>query len=438
MRLWEARMSPSARREYVRHMQRRYSGIGRRSEKSRLLTEVSENLSCRRKHAIRLMKGKNVNLDKPWRKRDPIYPERLVRILEKLWEGSQQAWSVRLKKILPLWMPSIRRRFLLTRAEENLLLAMSAATMDRRLAAYKRKRSRKIYGKTKAGRWLRQTIPIQTESWNVPDAGWLEIDTVSHSGPSAEGLFAYTVNQTDFFSGWTECRAILGKGAEEVKGAIEEMRADLPFELKGLDSDNGEEFINWVLDKYCRDSNVQRFRSRPYKKDDQAHIEQKNWTHVRKLIGWDRYDTETAVDAMNDLYRKEWRLFCNLYLPSVKLAKKIRVGSKIKRIYDDAKTPLDRLLESGQGDRAKLDLLRRLREKLDPFELSEAVDRKVAHIWKLAAKANLQMAKPRRKPYWERRPGQYELPTQIFLPMRNLTLDRIREQWAREIRLNIN
>jgi hypothetical protein len=272
----------------------------------------------------------------------------------------------------------------------------------------------------------------------VPDPGWLEIDTVSHSGPSAEGLFAYTVNQTDMFSGWTECRAILGKGAEEVKGAIEEMRADLPFELKGLDSDNGEEFINWVLDKYCRDSSVRRFRSRPYKKDDQAHIEQKNWTHVRKLIGYDRYDTQTAVDAMNDLYRKEWRLFCNLYLPSVKLAQKIRVGAKIKRIYDDAKTPLDRLLESGQGDRVKLDLLKRLREKLDPFELSETVDRKVAVIWKLAAKANIQMAKPRRKPYWERRSAGYELPTQIFLPMRNLTLDRIREQWARETRLNIN
>ena len=431
-------MSPLARREYVRHMQGRYRAVGRRSEKSRLLTEVSENLDCRRKHAIRLMNGEFVKSDKPWRKREPVYPERLVGVLEKLWEASQQAWSVRLKKVLPLWMPSIKRRFLLTREEERQLLAMSAATMDRRLSRYKRKRSRKIYGKTKPGRWLRQTIPIQTQSWNIPDPGWLEIDSVSHSGPSAEGLFAYTVNQTDLFSGWTECRAILGKGAEEVKSAIEEMRVDLPFELKGLDSDNGEEFINWVLDKYCRDSSVQRFRSRPYKKDDQAHIEQKNWTHVRKLIGWDRYDTQAAVDAMNDLYRKEWRLFCNLYLPSVKLAQKIRVGSKIKRIYDDAKTPLDRLLESEQGDRAKLDVLKRLREKLDPFELSEAVDRKVAAIWKLAAKANLQMAKPRRKPYWQRRSAEYEMPTQIFLPMRNLTIDRIREQWARQKRLDMN
>ena len=433
-------MSPSARREYVRHIQGRYQRVGTRSEKSRLITEVSENLGCQRKHAARRLRGKIVSLEKPWRRREPVYPERLIRILEKVWEAAQQPFGVRLKETLPLWLPWIRRRFVIDRKDEKQLLSMSAATIDRRLSAYKHQRSRKIYGKTKPGRWLRQTIPIQTESWDVPEPGWMEIDTVSHSGQSAEGLFAYTVNQTDFFSGWTECRAILGKGAAQVKLAIEEMRQDLPFELKGLDSDNGEEFINWLLDKYCRDSSVQRFRSRPYKKDDQAHIEQKNWTHVRKLVGWDRYDTQAAVDAMNDLYRNEWRLFCNLYLPQMKLDKKIRVGAKIKRIYKQAKTPLDRLLESDKGDRVKLDLLRRLREKLDPFELSATIDRKLAAIWKLAAKSRLRRAdKPARKPYWQQhRPDLYEMPTEIFLPLRNITLDRIRKQWSFESRLNIN
>ena len=248
------------------------------------------------------------------------------------------------------------------------------------------------------------------------------------------------MNQTDLFSGWVECRATLGKGAAEVLTALDEMRWAMPFELKGIDSDNGEEFINQHLERYCRKDGILRFRSRPYKKNDQAHIEQKNWTHVRKLIGWDRYDTQSAVDAMNDLYRNEWRLFCNLYLPSVKLEKKLRVGSRIKRIYGKAKTPLDRLLESDQGDRVKLDQLSRLREKTDPFELSAAVDRKVAAIWKLAAKANLQLgARPARRPPWKiHRPDLYEMPTQVFLPMRNLTLDRIRKQWAWEGRLNSN
>ena len=425
----------------MRHMQGRYGRVGTRSEKSRLLTEVSENLGCRRKHSIRLMKGKIVESGKSQRERDPIYPERLVRILEKVWEDSQYPWSVRLKELLVLWIVWIRRRWKLTPADEKQLLAMSAATIDRRLAAYKRQASRKIYGKTKPGRWLRRTIPIQTESWDVPEPGWFEIDSVSHSGSSAEGQFANTINQTDLSCGWTECRAILGKLAESVKWAIEEMRRDLPFDLKGLDSDNGEEYINWLLDRYCRETGVQRFRSRPYKKDDQAHIEQKNWTHVRKLIGYDRYDTQAAVDAMNDLYRNEWRLFCNLFLPSVKLAQKIRVGAKIKRIYSKAQTPLDRLLESGKGDRVKVEALRLLREKTDPFELSETINKKLAVIWALASKANLRSAdKPvakRRKPYWQQ-PGEYELPTHLFLPLRNIEISRLRGQWERERRLNIN
>jgi hypothetical protein len=419
-------------------VQERYRRAQGRKEKGRLITEVADNLGWHRKHAARRLKGEIVRLERPWRHREPVYPERLIRVLEKVWEAAQQPYGVRLKELLPLWLPWVRKRFVLDREGEKQLLSMSPATIDRRLAAYKRRQSRKIYGKTKPGRWLRQTIPILTESWDVPEPGLMEIDAVSHSGPSAEGLFAYTVNQTDLFSGWTECRAILGKGAAEIRDAIEEMRQDLPFDSKGLDSDNGEEFVNWMLDKYCRDSNVARFRSRPYKKDDQAHIEQKNWTHVRKLIGWDRYDTQQAVDAMNDLYRNEWRLFCNLYLPQMKLDKKIRIGARIKRIYKQAKTPLDRLLESDKGDRTKLELLRRLREKLDPFELSAAIDRKLAAIWKLASKANLQRAeRPRREPFW-RTPDAYEMPTEVFLPLRNITLDRIRKQWALERRLNIN
>lgn len=423
-------MSPSARREYVRHMQGRYQAAACRKTKGRLITEVVENLGWHRKHAARRLKGRSVAVERPWRRREPVYPDRLVRVLEKVWEASQQPYGVRLKETLPLWLPWIRRAFVLDRGEEKQLLSMSPATIDRRLAVYKRRQSRKIYGKTKPGRWLRQTIPIQTESWDVPEPGLMEIDTVSHSGPNAEGLFAYTVNQTDLFSGWTECRAILGKDAAEVKGAIEGIRRDLPFELKGLDSDNGEEFINWMLDKYCRESDVVRFRSRPYKKDDQAHIEQKNWTHVRKLVGWDRYDTQQAIDAMNDLYRNEWRLFCNLFLPQMKLDQKIRVGAKIKRVYKQAKTPLDRLLESDKGDRVKLDLLKRLREKLNPFELSATIDRKLTTIWKLASKAGLRRAdkKPSRKPYWDRPGNFYEAPTEVFLPMRNITMDRLLER----------
>lgn len=162
--------------------------------------------------------------------------------------------------------------------------------------------------------------------------------------------------------------------------------------------------------------------------------------HVRKLIGYDRYDTQAAVDAMNDLYRGEWRLFCNLFLPCVKLERKIRIGAKIKRVYSKAQAPLDRLLASEKGDRTKLEKLRRLRETLNPFELSAVINTKLAAIWALASKVNLRSAekpRPGKKPYWQR-PGEYELPTNVFLPLRNITISHIRQQWSRESRLNRN
>jgi hypothetical protein len=284
---------------------------------------------------------------------------------------------------------------------------MSPATMDRRLAPRRKQLGRRLYGQTKPGRWLRQTIPIQTDSSNVQEPGWMESDTVSHSGPSAAGLFGNSLDHTDLFSGWTELAAMLGKTAVQVVEKTDELRKEMPFDLKGIDSDCGEEFVNYELDHYCRRTGVKRFRSRPYKKNDQAHVEQKNGTHVRRLIGWHRYDTQEAVDAMNDLYRNEWRLLSNLFLPSIKLDYKIRRGSKIKRVYHKPKTPLDRLLESKQGDRAKLEQFRQLRDRLDPFELSKAVDRKLQAIWKLASHGPIKPAPTPYIPTRAKRPWEH-------------------------------
>jgi hypothetical protein len=158
----------------------------------------------------------------------------------------------------------------------------------------------------------------------------------------------------------------------------------LPFRLLGLDSDNGSEFINWHLKAWCDQKQIQLTRGRPYKKDDNAHIEQKNWTHVRKLLGWERYDTRNAVDAMNDLYRQELRLWLNLYLPSVKLLKKVRVGSKVRRVYDGPKTPFERVVASKHGDAAQLSILKELQRSLDPFQLAKVIDRKLERIYHLA------------------------------------------------------
>lgn len=431
-------MGPSARREYVRDVQMKYQKAKGRKEKGRILSELCENLDCHRKHAVRLVNGPEPVLEGPFRQRDTVYPERLIRILEVVWNSSHHLWSERLKAALPLWLPWIKKRWGLGPKDVKLLLSMSPRTMDRRLAPYKRKLSRRIYGKTKPGKFLRQRIPIQTSSWEISEPGWMEADTVSHSGPSAQGVFAYTVNEVCPFSGWDESVAVLGKKAVVVRDALIEMRAAMPFEQKGIDSDNGDEFVNWELDRYCHDTGLKRFRSRPYKKDDQAHIEQKNWTNVRKFIGWDRYDTQEAVDAMNDLYRNELRLLVNFFLPSVKLKHKIRVGSKIKRVHDDAKTPLDRLLESGKGDRKKLDEYRRLRKRLDPFKLSRVVNKKLERIWSLSSKGpvlpTLRVSAGKRE-WWRPRFIDDDAPGSSSEPFKDMDLQRLEEQLSRDKRL---
>jgi len=166
---------------------------------------------------------------------------------------------------------------------------------------------------------------------------------------SAHGEFAHSLNVTDIHTGWTESAALVGKSEVAVQAALEEIRGGLPFRLLGVDSDNGSEFINWHLKRWCDQEQIQLSRGRPYKKDDNAHIEQKNWTHVRKLLGWERCDSRAAVDAINAVYRQELRLWMNLYQPSVKLVKKVRVGSKLRRVYSPAQTPFERVLAWGQG-----------------------------------------------------------------------------------------
>ena len=244
-------------------------------------------------------------------------------------------------------MPWIRPRFRLTPEIEGQLLQISARSIDYRLRPEKRKLRRRLYGRTKPGTLLKRHIPLKTDHWDVKAPGFTEIDLASHSGNSASGDFCYSLNVTGIHTGWTETRAVLGKEQQGVRDALEAVRQALPFPLRGIDSDNGSEFINSYLWRYCQARAVQFTRGRPYKKDDNAHIEQKNWTHVRRILGYVRYDTEAAREAMNDLYSKELRVFQNLFLPSVKLAKKERVGSRLRRHYEAPQTPFQRAARTG-------------------------------------------------------------------------------------------
>jgi transposase InsO family protein len=378
-------MGSEARWEYFLLMYERYRQADRKTRAS-LLDEFCLTAGYNRKYAIRLLNGPRPEKKcaaKP-RDRRPQYNKQTISILASVWEAAGYTWSVRLKALLPSWMPWIRQRFHLSTVVEQQLLAMSARQMDRRLQSYKRQLKRKMYGRTRPGTLLKHHIPIKTDSWDVKTPGYAEIDLVSHSGDSASGDFVYTLNLTDIHTGWTESRAILGKSEVAVQKALEEIRQSLPFPLLGVDSDNGSEFINWHLKRWCDAEKIQMTRGRPYKKDDNAHIEQKNWTHVRKLLGWDRYDTSAAVEAINVVYAEELRWWMNLYLPSVKLLKKERVGSKLRRLYSAAETPWNRVLASAQADNAPGKKLEKLYSELNPFELAMRLDRKLEKVYLLA------------------------------------------------------
>jgi hypothetical protein len=316
----------AARWEYFRVIYGRYSKAEGKA-KGGMLDEFCLTTGYHRKYAIRLLNGlpPGKREEARARGRKPQYSAGGVSLRGAVWEAAGYPWSVRLKAILPNWMPWIRQRYKPRAETERQLLRISARQIDRRLAGKKSQCKRRLYGQTKPGTLLKHHIPVKTDSWNVTTPGFAEIDLVSHSGNSGEGEFASTLNLTDIHTGWTESRALLGKGQEGVRQALEEIQGGLPFDLLGLDSDNGSEFINWHLQGWCKQRKIPLTRGRPYKKDDNAHIEQKNWTQVRKLLGWERNDSPRAVEAMKDLYRQELRLGLNLYLPSVKLVKKVRV-----------------------------------------------------------------------------------------------------------------
>lgn len=384
-------MSQNSKQEYFRIMHARYQRAHTDVEKSQLLDEFCQVYQCHRKHAIRKLNRPLPQRKKKQRRtvRGTTYDAKVIGVLKAVWAAAGYPWSVRLKALLPLWIVWIRMRFALTPAQEQQLLTISARQIDRRLQPHKLELKRRLYGRTKPGTLLKHQVPIRTEHWDVTEPGYVEIDLVSHSGSHAAGDFIYSLNLTDIFTGWTETRAVMGKGQRGVVAALNEMTAALPFALKAIDSDNGSEFLNAHLVRYCKQHHLEFTRSRPYKKDDNAHIEQKNWTHVRKLIGYDRYDSPRAQVAMNDLYICEWRLMMNLFQPSVKLQSKVRKGSHLTRRYDAPQTPLDRLLQAKCGDPQKIAALRKQRQVTDPFTLAATIQIKIEKIWDLA---NLKQA----------------------------------------------
>jgi len=267
-------VTPSSRREYAQAVRQRYAQASR-TAKSQILTEFCATTRYHRKYAITLLTTPPIPRPRG-RRRAPTYRTQTVTVLAALWETAGYPWSVRLKALLPLWLPWAKRHFPIPPRVERQLRTISPSTIDRRLQGRKRRLKRRLYGRTKPGTLLKHHIPIKTDQWDVTAPGFTEMDLVSHSGNSADGEFLQSLNLTDIHTGWSESRAVMGKSQTAVREALEELRAALPFPLRGVDSDNGSEFINTHLFRYCEAREIQFTRGRPYKKDDNAHIEQKN------------------------------------------------------------------------------------------------------------------------------------------------------------------
>jgi hypothetical protein len=377
----DTRVGPQARREYLARMRERYE-TANRVAKSRLLDEVCEVTGYHRKAVIRLLRrptpGRRRRCGRPVR-----YGPVVVGTLRRIWEAAGYPWSVRLQALLPIWLPWAIRRWPIAHDVAVRLRTMSPRQMDRCLRPFKKELRKRQYGRTKPGTLLKHQIPLKTDRWDVQTPGFTEIDLVAHSGDRADGEFIYSLNLTDIHTTWVETQAVMGKSQHYVQEALEHLRQQLPFRLCGIDSDNGSEFINHHLRGYCTTHDIQFTRGRPYKKDDNAHIEQKNWTHVRKLLGYLRYDSEAALTAINALYA-DVRLLQNVCLPSVKLVEKRRVGSRLQRRYDQPRTPLERVEACAAVDPEQLRALRHLRARLNPFSLAQRIDRQLAAIYRLA------------------------------------------------------
>ena len=355
-----------------------------KQEKSVILSEFCSNTDFERKYAIKVLRKAVLHPKKKGEKQKRKKPSKYMIIkatIKTLWEASDYPSGTRLHALLPelvdkgISYGEIHPNEL----QQKLLAQISSASIDRMLQSEVRNRIRKINGQTRNGK-LKYDIPFAIDADAVTQPGTLEIDLVSHSGATAMGEFINTLNTTDMITGWYEAEALMGKSQRAVDEAIQQIEKRLPFPLKGIDSDNGTEFINGTLKRYAEQMKITFTRSRPYKKNDNAHIEQKNFTHVRKIIGYMRLDTKEQQAMLNDLYRNELRLYINYFQPSQKLIKKERIGSKIKRVYDTAKTPYQRVLENKDVPEEVKQKLREEYKTLNPFALKRTIDQKLRKI----------------------------------------------------------
>ena len=389
-------MSQNSKREVILKMRDRYSRRGREG-RSRLIDEVCALCGYERKHAIKMLNGKLPIAGNKPRGGGPRrrYGEPEKGVLKEIWLVAEQPCGKRLKAALALWLPHYEAKYgSLDQGLLERLLELSAATIDRLLAPCRVTLGSRGRCGTRPGTLLRKQIPVRTEHWDVEGPGWMEADTVAHCGESMDGDFCWSLTMTDVHTQWTETRASWNKGQHEVRARIIEVECALAFPILGFDSDNGGEFLNWHLADYFlkRPRPVGFTRSRPYHKNDNARVEQKNWTHVRQLVGYGRLGDPLQAVWLNELYAKEWSQFRNFFCPVMKHLRTEVEGSRKKRIYDKPTTPFERLKACAGVDPKEIWRLQILMATLDPFELKRIIEKKLRRVLLPAKRKELTAA----------------------------------------------
>jgi hypothetical protein len=374
-------MSTRTKKEVMSKLRQRYEAAGR-EHKTRLIDQAIAVMGYHRKAAIRALGTAPKAQRKPGVGGRPVEYEfaRLGPVLRVIWEAADFPCAVRLAAMLPEWIPAYESHHHGIKAEvREPLLEASARTLDRLLAPLRAQGQGRCL--TRPGMLLRQQIPIRGSVWEENVPGWLEVDTVALCGGSVAGDFVWMVDGVDYATCWVTARAIWNRGQAATLAALQDMEKHLPFSLLGLDSDNGGEFLNYHVLAWLqqRPRPVFMTRSRPYKKDDNAHVEQKNWTHIRQWFGYQRYENPEVVEAINSLVRGPWSQLLNYFHSSLKLERK-EAG---KRVYGPALTPLARVLASDRIESGVKAKLQREKKRLNPFELKVRVKAELKKIEKL-------------------------------------------------------
>jgi len=378
-------MSQASKRELIRELRPRYT-LGTRADKRRILDELVATTGYHRKYAIHLLNHPPPRAKRAPKVRRRKYNGRVVAALERVWRAANCICGKRLAPVLATYVEALERHGeLVLEAETRTLLGgLSAATVDRLLQRARQQQRPHGRATTKPGTLLKHSIPIRTfAQWDERHAGFMEVDLVAHGGPSSEGEYLHSLNMIDIQTRWNEFVGLVNRSQATVTAAVDGCRRRLPFRLLGLDSDNGSEFINGDLKRYCEQQHITFTRSRPYRKNDQAYVEQKNWTTVRQAVGYDRFEGQAACDALNALYGP-LRLYINFFQPVMVLIAKEQDGARVHKTYDEAQTPYQRVLDCPDVPEEAKTRLRQFYLTLNPLRLLRQIQAAQQALWQLA------------------------------------------------------